>query len=534
MNVLILVAALAAFFELLWASHPVLRAHRAHFRAMVALFWGLTTLIWAGDAWGLLPAGLYFDGVPRFASDAVTYQAQGAYVADGLRDASTAELTDWQVFNYARLVGVVFYLFDDSRLAASLVNAVFYMASVVSVFLVGRRLFDDRAGLWAAWLAACWPVFLLYETQTLRWVGTTAGLHLTALGTIGAMGSGRLSRSLVCGLAGYAILVLDMPQMGRMAYVVAFAVAAALLIYDLRARVRPIRAARVVVLALAMALGYDLIWVGAARTSWDAAAGAARASWDAATDSATSVWQWAMEGDPVDQPQAGRDAAAPSAAPGAAAPSAAPGAPGSTAAVRPRRPVPTLPDEPGRGPLPESFRLPDPVDAFDRLVAPILKSRSGYIWQNLELRRDGITVGTMWDAPQLPHSRECLANVPSALVTAVVEPTPAMLLRSTCGASRLGSLVAVEMLAYYVLLGVMLAGLWQSLVRSPDSMLVAAYLVLFTLVAYTIIGTIAMNGGTLHRFRLPFVLLHMVFAAPLLAAWVPAALQRIRKALAGS
>ena len=50
--------------------------------------------------------------------------------------------------------------------------------------------------------------------------------------------------------------------------------------------------------------------------------------------------------------------------------------------------------------------------------------------------------------------------------------------------------------------------------------------------AYVLFGSIATNGGTLHRYRQPFVLLQMVFvgaaAQRWLEPWARSALSRIR------
>ena len=258
MKTLVLLVALAGAFELLWASHPVLRARRAHFRAMVALFWTTTATVWAGNAWELLPH-LYLNDVPRFASDAVTYQAQASHLADGLRNGSIVAYGDWRVFHYSKLLGLIFYLFDDSRLAGGLFNVIFYMASVLSVFLIGRRLFDERAGLWAAWLAASWPVFLLYETQTLRWVTTTAGLHLLMAGTVLTMGRGRVYLPLLCGLGGFAVLLVDLPQLARLALVVTLTTAAILLMAEVWAGAWPVLALRVAGMAVVMLVTYEVV-----------------------------------------------------------------------------------------------------------------------------------------------------------------------------------------------------------------------------------------------------------------------------------
>lgn len=181
----------------------------------------------------------------------------------------------------------------------------------------------------------------------------------------------------------------------------------------------------------------------------------------------------------------------------------------------------------GRTGLPEHLRIPAPHSRLDQLVAPILATRSGYLNENEELRKKGISVGTTLAGRPLTGARDFFFNLPTALASATLAPTPAALLRAGPGASQLGRSVAVEAIAYYALVALMCVGIVQSLRRSSESMLATGYILIFTAAAYAIIGTVAMNGGTLHRFRLPFVVLHMVYAAPLLAKWVPVAIGRI-------
>ena len=127
------------------------------------------------------------------------------------------------------------------------------------------------------------------------------------------------------------------------------------------------------------------------------------------------------------------------------------------------------------------------------------------------------------------NAQDFAVNLPAALAAAVLVPTPQSLLTAGTGASQLRRFAAVEMIAYYLLLGLAVAGLWQSLSRTDDSSLATIYLLLFTAAAYVIIGTVTMNGGTLHRFRLPYVVIHMAYAAPVLAVWLPALTRRVLK-----
>lgn len=161
--------------ELMWARVPTLHPHRWHFRAMLALFWAAILGLLLLDRLNLTPA-LFHRGVPRFASDALTYQRQAEVVAADLRRGSFAALVDHQVFNYSRMLGLLCLIFGSNPLIGSVFNAGFYVVSLVSVFLVGSRLFSERPGLIAAWLFAVSPTFLLHDTQTLRWVTTTTGL----------------------------------------------------------------------------------------------------------------------------------------------------------------------------------------------------------------------------------------------------------------------------------------------------------------------------------------------------------------------
>jgi hypothetical protein len=108
--------------------------------------------------------------------------------------------------------------------------------------------------------------------------------------------------------------------------------------------------------------------------------------------------------------------------------------------------------------------------------------------------------------------REFVENLPEAYRAALFAPFPGMLLSDAPGESRIRRYVIVEMLAYYALLPFVVAGVVLAL-RRADARLSTLFVVLFLVGFLGLLGTVVMNAGTLHRLRLPSVLLLMTFAA---------------------
>ena len=459
MRLLVFAALLTVVFEAVWRWSPLLRPLRNHLRAMLALFWLTAGAIHFVNVWNVAPS-LYHNDTPRFASDAATYHAQAAVIADGLRAGSTAALLDSQIFNYPRVLGLIYVLVGNEPLAGGLFQAVFYLASVISIFLIGRTIFDEKAGLWAAWLTACWPSLLLYGTQTMRWASTTAGLHLVILAAVLAITRAPLYRVVLTGLVGYSFLLGDQPYLARILYVSVGIYAGGLFVLALWSSRWRVPMLRVSVLGLLMYLAYGLLWM--------------------------QFFQ----------------------------------VPASPSAVGPGRDAPSVvaiaPDAPGW--------LESRLDAA---VLPVLMARQKFIAAQEELARDGIVDATALRGAPLFTFREFAANVPTALYWAIFAPTPAALIRAGAGASSIRSYAIAEALIYYTVLPLVLCGIARGLGLGAEARAYVLLILIITGLSYVLFGTVTMNGGTLHRFRQPFVMIHLVFAGAVVSTWLEPRVRRI-------
>lgn len=457
MSALILGVLLLLFFEFIWANVRVLRPYRWHFRAMLALFWVTVLAIFAADAWHLAPS-LYFNGIPRFASDAATYQHQASILADGLRSGSIATFVDRQAFNYSRLLAVLYLVFGHHALVGNVFNAVFFLTSVVGIFLIARRLFDDRVGLCAAWVLACWPTFLLHETQTLRWGSTTAALHAAVLGTMVLVSTQRWWFGFLLAIMGFAVLVADLPYIARLFVVAVIAYTLAVLLFPSGGRRRYAVAVRLAVFAVTASMWYQV-------------------SWSPVISTPSSEQQF--------RPHA---------------------APQGTAT------------ETGGGLLVELEALRIRIkDRLDAAVFPILTSRSGFIRDAWALRQQGVAVGTAIDGPDLVTFGDFMRNLPAAYGAALFEPTIPRLLAGGGGSTRIRKLVVIEMVGYYIMLVMSMLGIALAFRTGGWTRIQTVFIVLLLAGVYALLGTAIMNGGTLHRLRQPYLAFHFVFAAAALS-----------------
>jgi mannosyltransferase len=93
-------------------------------------------------------------------------------------------------------------LFGHSDLAGRAFSALCGLATVVVVYLLGRRAYDDRTGLWSAWLAAVCPPLVYYsqEARMYAWL-----VLLTALSWLVLLSFRQATGTARC--IGYALLL---------------------------------------------------------------------------------------------------------------------------------------------------------------------------------------------------------------------------------------------------------------------------------------------------------------------------------------
>ena len=94
-----------------------------------------------------------------------------SYVNWGMRVADGEIINDkpfYQEALYPYFLGLCFFLFNKSLLAARLVQVVFWVLSIWFLFLTGRRLFGEREGLLAALLFSLYGVMYLYVAVLIK------------------------------------------------------------------------------------------------------------------------------------------------------------------------------------------------------------------------------------------------------------------------------------------------------------------------------------------------------------------------------
>lgn len=128
--------------------------------------------VWAGRA-RAFGGAFDTDGVASFASDGRLYRWQVVALEEKLRTEGVAAWARAKVSSHAKLYSLSHLLFSPlfgrTILSAEPLNLVYYLATLLLIYAVGRELYGERAGLLAAsaFAAAC-PTFLLHATQMLK------------------------------------------------------------------------------------------------------------------------------------------------------------------------------------------------------------------------------------------------------------------------------------------------------------------------------------------------------------------------------
>jgi hypothetical protein len=419
---LLVIPAVALALEIVVRRSAVLWPVRGPLRLLLAFFCAIVLTLYGAAMSGLLPQSLHAGGgVLRFASDSFKYQAEAETVANGLRHGALRPLVEHETLLYSKFLGIVYAAVGSAPLAGMLFNAVFYLASLVSVYLVARRFAGEEAAGLSLWMAGLWPGFWLHATQTFRWVETTAALHVGLAALVLLVGGASL-RVVVAGLVAAGVLLLDAPYMIRVLYWVLGALAMVLGLFAIRRPAWRPAAVRVGAAAVVLLVAFYAVWV----LAWSSAR----------TDPLTALVE---------------------------------------------------------------ARL-----GFDKATVP------------------GATALTA--DPQLLSAGELLRNLPAAYLAAFFAPDPATLLAETPGMFSLRRYVVVEVLVYYALLPFTVFGAVQVIRRAGERDRLPVLLLLAVMLAvYGVLGTVVTNGGTLYRFRLPYVLMQFTFTAVALgtvaAAW---------------
>jgi hypothetical protein len=188
----------------------------------------------------LLPSQFYPNGIGKFASDGMIYEEQCAELRSILRNEGLKSWATWPTQLHVRLYSLPFSATPASAsfnvLAIEPLNLLYYLAILILVFTIGRKVFDERTGLLAAAIVGLWPTFVLHTTQLLRDPLLIMAV-LVFVWSVTEVLAPALSwrRGLLCGTAALAAIVCIRIVRLPMWYVVCAGVATAVLLLALSA-----------------------------------------------------------------------------------------------------------------------------------------------------------------------------------------------------------------------------------------------------------------------------------------------------------
>jgi len=187
-----------------------------------------------------------------FHHDMTWYHLTAAQMARGmgLSRSDGTPTAEWPP-GYPALLGAIYFVSDDSVLAAQLCNALLGSLACLLTYLLGRRLFDGSVGLVAAAALACFPGDIFYSALILSEVGfgtifVAAALLFVCLESRGGPGGWRWV--LYGGVLGLASLVRGI-ALGYLA------VPAAIWLVSSRSLVVTLRKSALALLGLALVIG---------------------------------------------------------------------------------------------------------------------------------------------------------------------------------------------------------------------------------------------------------------------------------------
>ena len=150
-----------------------MRVRPQHLLLAAACLHLLTTLvIYTAGRLSILPEPFVADGTGEFAFDSFRYQQEAkALVGVLTNDGVAAWLrvpVQLHVYLYSLSFAIFSPLFGYSVLAVEPLNILFYLASLILVYQIGKEAFGKVTGLIAAIVIGLWPSFLLHTTQLLK------------------------------------------------------------------------------------------------------------------------------------------------------------------------------------------------------------------------------------------------------------------------------------------------------------------------------------------------------------------------------
>lgn len=187
----------------------------------------------------LLPGFFDTNGIgTTFAIDGATYQRLASQMATQWQNYGFGPWLDIQSPLHCRLYSIPFTiigrLVGHNVLAAESLNLFYYLGTLTVVYLLGREIFNQRAGLLAATIVAVWPSFLLHSTQLIRDpLAILSFLALLLVLTLSLSREFAWKPALVLGAGGVVLVTVFWVARGNMwnAVVVAIALAVVMLVF---------------------------------------------------------------------------------------------------------------------------------------------------------------------------------------------------------------------------------------------------------------------------------------------------------------
>jgi 4-amino-4-deoxy-L-arabinose transferase-like glycosyltransferase len=138
-----------------------------------ALHVALTTIVFLIGHFQLLPGVFDQHGIGlTFAIDGATYRRLASEMATHWQTYGISPWLDIKAPLHCRLYSIAFAtlgrLVGHNVLAAEPLNLFYYLALLTVVYLLGREIFNERAGFIAAAIVAVWPTFVMHSTQLIR------------------------------------------------------------------------------------------------------------------------------------------------------------------------------------------------------------------------------------------------------------------------------------------------------------------------------------------------------------------------------
>lgn len=133
----------------------------------------LTTIVFAIGHFQLLPGLFDQNGIGlTFAIDGATYRRLASEMATHWQTYGISPWLDIKAPLHCRLYSMPFVIFGGllghNILAAEPLNLFYYLGMLTVVYLLGREIFNARAGMLAATIVGLWPSLLLHSTQLIR------------------------------------------------------------------------------------------------------------------------------------------------------------------------------------------------------------------------------------------------------------------------------------------------------------------------------------------------------------------------------